>query len=288
MHNYQKNDLELCLQHRTIVYIGDSTVRQIFWATARKLDIARADQESETAERHTDLIFGNGVISLEFYWDPYLNSSDLHRHLNAASIPRVKDSDRDSAAIVVVSGGLWHARFLGDSFYRRFNHSITDISQLMTVQAHHSSQTYDNLLVLAPVQTPLYSDLAPSRAALTPDRITTLNEHLFHLTEEQDVPVAWAFSFMTKGQELAYESGGLHVVQAIADRMADVLLNIRCNAIITRRLGYPMDKTCCMSYQTLSWIQYGIFAFVMFSLPWLTFAASKGMMVYPSISIFVC
>lgn len=286
MHNYQKGELELCLQHRRIVYIGDSTVRQIFWATARKLDLARADKEDEVAEKHTNLIFGNSAVTIEFYWDPYLNSSSLHRHLTAASLPRSEGSDRDGAAIVMVGGGLWHARYLKDSFNHRFNHSITDISRLMTTQAHHSAHTADNLLVFAPVHTPLYNALAPSRAALTPDRISPLNELLFQLSREQGLPVAWAFSFMTRGQENAYEGGGLHVVRAVADRMADVLLNIRCNAILIRTLGYPMDKTCCMGYQAFNWTQY--VAFVIALLPSLTFAVKGGRRNCHLISIVLC
>lgn len=277
MHNYQNHDVEACLKYRKIVFVGDSTVRQVFWATARKLDPGRAEREMQAAERHTDIIFGGASVIVEFYWDPYLNSSSLHKHLTAASFPKADRSEGDGAAIVLVGAGLWHARYLGDSSFHRFNTSISNIVRFMTTQAHHSSNTADNLLVLAPVQVPLYGSLAHSRATLTADKVDPLNEYLFQLATKRDLPVAWAFSLMTWSQATAYDTDGLHLVSDIADRKADVLLNMRCNAILTRIQGYPMDKTCCTGYQQPNWIQYGFVISAIGLFPGVLVVFVKGM-----------
>jgi hypothetical protein len=36
MHEYKQTDISQCLQGRRLVFIGDSTVRQVFWAVAQK------------------------------------------------------------------------------------------------------------------------------------------------------------------------------------------------------------------------------------------------------------
>lgn len=38
LYNYQSNDIQSCLREQTVVFIGDSTTRQVFLALARKLN----------------------------------------------------------------------------------------------------------------------------------------------------------------------------------------------------------------------------------------------------------
>lgn len=62
---------------------------------------------------------------------------------------------------------------------------------------------------------------------------------------------------MTTKDERFYQSDGLHVIESAASRMADVLLNVRCNALLRRNSvkSYPTDKSCCTSYEDPNWTQ---------------------------------
>jgi hypothetical protein len=60
---------------------------------------------------------------------------------------------------------------------------------------------------------------------------------------------------MTRSWPELVGDSGMHVNTRVADKMADVLLNFRCNAKIAQIQGYPLDKTCCSTYRRLSWVQ---------------------------------
>lgn len=45
----------------------------------------------------------------------------------------------------------------------------------------------------------------------------------------------------------AYGSSGLHILDSIPDRQADILLNKRCN-LGAAKIGFPYNRTCCSLY----------------------------------------
>lgn len=294
MHKYKAKDLESCLASRKVVYVGDSTVRQVFWATARKLDPVRADKEMRIARKHTDLVFsGPGAVTVEFFWDPYLNSSQLHRELTVASLLENDGGAADTAAILMVGGGLWHARYLGEHSLQRFKSSVRAIALRMALDqqaipknsAHMTSLRptgSETTVFLSPVQIPLYESLTPLRAqSITHTRVSSLNEALLQLSPNHSILIPWASSLMTWHQKVAYDSSGLHVVGTVADTMADLLLNLRCNAQLSSTKGYPMDKTCCMGYQQPNRTQVVILISSLVLLPCLLLVSIRGMWVFP-------
>lgn len=294
MHDYQIDDLATCLRYRKAVFVGDSITRQVFWATAQKLGL-----QSQGEDRHADLAFSNKGVTIEFIWDPYLNSSSLYRELTAASLAGEGSNAADTAAILLIGGGLWHARYLDKTYFASFEGSIQDISQTMSTQDEkypemlwnwpsNSAENPDSLVVTAPVPIPVYKSLTPSRAqTLTPDRINPLNLHLQQVSWENKMQTAWSYTFMTSRHEGSYQIDGLHVIREVASIMADVLLNIRCNAALrgAQTKVYPMDKTCCNVYEKPNRIQAAVLNGSMGLLPFLvlvTFKGSKRLAFLPS------
>ena len=259
MHNYQDNDLIPCLKHRRLVFLGDSSVRQLYWATARKFGI----QEHSKAG-HSDLAFHIHDAAVEFRWDPFLNSSNLTLELTAAARSRQGDKMAHSTAALVIGGGLWHARYLDEAHYfDRYRASLESISQSMDHLSpknaggplHRYSfgplDTHGFVLV-TPVPVPFYNGLSPERAiTITPAKIDTMNLHLYQNSAAGNVTVPWSFSTMMSPNDSVYQPDGLHFTDDLATRMVDVILNLRCNLelrITNRHRGYPMDKTCCNRY----------------------------------------
>lgn len=282
MRTYKRKNMAAC-QLRKVTMIGDSTIRELFWATAEKLDSAGAEQAIDLAEKHSNVNFSRAGIDLSFIWDPYLNSSALQHYLTA-----YRSNSSDAASILVVGGGLWHAGNLGDKYLQAFGDTIDRIMPFMNSEWPREKRPYtetftngpnnENLLILAPVQTPRYQDLKPERAAgMTQYRIDPMNDYLRQLHLQKGAHVAWSWSKMVQRQPEAYQRDGLHVVHNVAARQIDVVLNMRCNLQLSRKeYIYPMDTTCCNGYPRPLWLQLVFLMVSLGVLPLLTMLAAQG------------
>ena len=82
---------------------------------------------------------------------------------------------------------------------------------------------------------------------------------------------------MTALDPALYQTDGLHFDENAASQMSDVLLNLRCNAVVKGASvkGYPMDNTCCNSYDQPSWTQAAILNVSIFLSPILVLITSR-------------
>lgn len=281
LHEYHSRDITTCLQGK-LAFVGDSTVREVFWAMAGKLDASGTQRATHAAEKHSDIMFDREGVELQFVWDPYLNGSKLDRYLESQ---RSLGAKEDKALILLIGGGLWHARNLGDvsteAFGSAFDRIVVNLrkpegSKLPFVNPHNSRPNVEHLLGIAPVRVPQYRSLSPDRAAtLAQNKINPMNDYLQHLYTDHGLPVMWSFSAMTS-EPLAFQQDGLHVVHSVATLQADILLNLRCNAKLSSRGSYPMDKTCCSAYTQPNWIQQTFLMCSLGLLPLVTAIAAKG------------
>ncbi|KAI0512629.1 10 TM acyl transferase domain found in Cas1p-domain-containing protein [Xylaria bambusicola] len=274
MVEYSSHAIHDCLAGRKFVLAGDSTIRQIFWAAARKLDpkLAAAELNEIVAadEKHRDLSFYAEGVNLEFIWDPWLNSTNLVDTLEAfRALPTsaqestlVKKEEQSPALIVLGAPGLWAARYGGDEYMTLFRDGISTVSSYLSLASEHSTSRSSSLsalpnsndgynsgpnhILLTPVQEPAYNSLSNKRTeTITPERIDEMNDYLSHLPSNQTSHVVWAFNRMTAFSDKSFEDDGLHVEDAIADRKIDIVLNAHCNnpAVLEDR---AFKGTCCV------------------------------------------
>ena len=268
LHEYSSQDISACLQSQRILLVGDSTVRQIFWALVKKFDANHAKKAIQEADAHSNLNYTSGDLLIEFTWDPYVNSTTLQRELMASEKETGADRDgntnKNRPAITFIGGGLWYARHGHVNPLREFKDAIDNIIPFINVKstkttfpASDSSSIVErnaNLLYLAPVQVPWYESLSlERRRTITPAKINTMNEYLQQLSEYQGANILWSYYHMTDKRKSAYAESGLHVTESVATKKADVLLNLKCNA---RAAAYPFDRTCCSNYQKPVWSQW--------------------------------
>ena len=285
MHKFTEKDLVTCLEDRRFVLIGDSTMRQVFWAIAKKLDF-----QQQEGDRHANVSFRHKGISIEFIWDPFLNSTSFQQELIGASVSTKGLSVPYSTAILFIGGGLWHARYLGQEYLRHYEDFLNNISQNLFIQdekalvtrsiwSSDSALHAESPLILSPVLIPAYQSLSTIRAqSITPKRIEAINERLQHAAIKTNLPLIWSYILMTTEQKQAHLSDGLHVTENVASSMADLLLSLRCNSILRRAQAkvYPVDKTCCTNYQRPNGKQSMILNVTLWFLPILTLITLKN------------
>lgn len=253
LHEYNAREIQSCLQCNRLLFVGDSTIRQVYWATVRRLDTQRAAEMSLSAPKHGNLKFGQGCVEVEFWWDPFLNSTMLTKEIKHYR-SYMESSNSTGTAAMLVGTGLWHAKTLGPMFLPGFKQSIDSVAASLAhtptgknaVALPPSRRDGSAYLVLfAPIPLPIQSRLDPAHAAtMTPERIQGMNEYLRSAASKFSIEVLWSYSFMTGQRDSAFETDGYHAVKMIADRQADVFLNMRCNSQPSLE-HYPFDKTCC-------------------------------------------
>jgi N-acetylneuraminate 9-O-acetyltransferase len=295
LHEYKKDDIQECFSQQRLVFIGDSTIRQIFWAVAKKMDQERADEEIaemlDSNDKHRDLQFTSAGVTVQFLWDPWLNSTGLDVELKNFRVdPHQGHGEwvKKSAGLILLGApGLWNARHGQENYFKDFRESIDrviphmDHAPIGSGLSHPRSspfparQTSPNLLLLAPVQVPRYQSLSLSREeTITPEKIDAMNDLLQQVSAHSYADVVWSYSLMTFSGREEYEDSGLHVVENVAHRKADVLLNLRCNSNATSK-GYPFDRTCCSNYTHIAGVQWIMLLGGMFFLPGLFFLRRK-------------
>ena len=306
MHEYKKDDIQKCFRKRRLVFIGDSTTRQVFWAVAKKMDQEKAEEGItemlDMNEKHKDLEFTSDGVTVLFIWDPFLNSTGLDRELKSfRPDPELVEEEADEGAGLILLGapGLWYARHGEENFHKDFKESIDNVipymdhakegTAMLPVSRPFPSRKYSpNFILLAPVQVPWYQALSPSREeTITPEKIDEMNDYLQQVSAHSSADVVWSYSLMTFEGRAAYEESGLHVVDNIAHRKADVLLNLRCNADAASK-GYPFNRTCCSNYKQPGSAQWIILLAGMFLLPALPFLRRQHLrinLLLPSASV---
>ena len=227
-------------------------MRQLYWATARKIDPERAYQDQHISQKHSDKLFQKDEFpTVNFIWDPFLNSTILFNQLHSANAANSSRALESATAILVIGGGLWHARYLRDKGLQAWKEHVGYISSLLDDPRPWTPDSRRPLRLLAPVQVPLYDSLNEDRRrTLKPATIEAMNDHLLQVSTSHHLQIPFVFNRMLERQPAAYEESGLHASMNTADHMVDVILNMACNSRLAQQRGYPMDLTCCSKYAT--------------------------------------
>lgn len=229
---------------------------------------------------HKNLEFTSDGVTVQFIWDPWLNSTGLDFELTKFKADPADQQEADESAGLVLLGapGLWHARYGQENFHKDFrdaidhvipymDHSNLDRAAWPTTGPFSARKQSPNLLLLAPIQVPRYVSLSPLGVeTITPQKIDHMNDYLQQVSAHSSADIVWSYSLMTWGGRSEYDDSGLHVIENVALRKADVLLNLRCNADSTKE-GYPFNRTCCSNYEKPNMVQWSILLTAVLSLP---------------------
>ena len=285
MHTYRQPDVTACLRDRKVLFIGDSTIRQIFWAFADKLNAQATREQEAVADKHSNLEYSQGAVSLKFIWDPFLNKTQSHAALSQQK-KRMSGSSRSNGNsqapdLLAVGGGLWFAKHLTyENATREFGQAVQRLlTDLDLKQVARKGPVIvppmQDLVAIAPVQEVDYSNPRLDKR-LTPAKINHMNELLHKATYNTVAPVIWSLKEVARADATGYAEDGVHKVKEIVERQADILLNLRCNSILMRDQPYPRNKTCCVAYPEPNWVQTILLKVGLLGLPIIFWATSMG------------
>lgn len=107
MHKYTPPEVQYCLRSKRVVFIGDSTTRQLFFSMAQLADPTLPSSPPSSFEKHSDhsLPAGTGTW-FDFFWDPFLNSTKTETLLKGDGFGK-----RDAPNMLVLGTGLWFLRY---------------------------------------------------------------------------------------------------------------------------------------------------------------------------------
>lgn len=253
MHNYKTPEISDCLGHSRIVYVGDSIVRQQFFA-ALKIIKPSVDTAGE-AHVNRKYVFNDEHLTLEFWWDPYLNETT---DLLQGSLPSIRPS------LMIVGSGAWQMHYLGDDYFEEWKKGINTI-----LNAVQQTQVADAVL-LSPVEIPQYEKLGANRTqTMTMEKINKMNDYLMDKQDQLgtlQTPLVIPFVWNEIGTHATnVTEDGLHYNPIVTSVQTQIALNYRCNDQLSKK--FPMADTCCFTYPTPRWYQLAFMAFFLFWIP---------------------
>ncbi|KEF54883.1 uncharacterized protein A1O9_09326 [Exophiala aquamarina CBS 119918] len=221
LYPYKSDDVQQCLSKRSLIFLGDSTARDLFWAISYKLDLSRALDIHSKSGKHQNVIFSSEQAEVKFIWDPFLNAtSAVDQHVFPDS-----PNGGEVSKLFVVGAGLWHIKHLGprhQSVSRHFLQTRPD-SRLGPFNAIllPISVSQSKRLAINP-SGPFDSERAGHWNILSTEISSSKNASM-------DFGIFRSYLEMIDGAINAFEQDGIHISHTITPVIADVLLNSICN-----------------------------------------------------------
>lgn len=261
LHQYQAKEAALCLASKQVVFIGDSITRKLFFQFGQAIDSSLPKAPSDNEHKHADhSLRSKAGTRLQFYWDPYLNSTRTYEFIVSPS--SASDTTQPSVALLVLGTGLWYLRYPGSGGLQAWE---ANMETTVNAIAHSHVKPADKV-VLLPIEEVIASKLSPERASsMHYSDIDAMNSDLFHRihlphshhsgffsSSSPSLPISLPLVF-NKMLGPSQTEDGLHFSDNIVKAQANILLNMRCNDILPKK--FPLDKTCCRRYPSPSFIQ---------------------------------
>lgn len=247
INTYSAPQVTSCLVGRHVVFIGDSTVRQVFFALVRYAD----PKVDITGEKHTDREIMTQGIKFSFYWDPYLNETASTNLLAGKLGGAILSGSRPTMA--VVGSGLWYLRQPSSGGVEAWKR-IVDRIFAGTLKSGVGQSIADEVILL-PVEEVVEERMSAERAATVHrNDIAVMNDYLMLKQGDlaSNLAIPRVFNKIIEGRDDQTEDG-FHFSDAVTKVQANVLLNLRCNDVMPKK--FPFDKTCCSQYPLPNWVQ---------------------------------
>ncbi|KAF3920059.1 hypothetical protein ABW21_db0209066 [Orbilia brochopaga] len=276
LHTYTGADIAACLPNRRILFVGDRSLKPIFRALVRKFTPnappALPSILAAPVDEHETLLEFGGSVTMDFIHDPFMNSTRLLYELAPWHNGSVENTAHDTPAIFIVGAGIAYAANppVDVNPQRIWHHAINTVVSHMRYGPRPTFLGGRDSLLLAPVAHPAWEKLQPDeRGHLDPHLAIDTNKYLHELATVQGVDVlrAWRVASdddrfesvvpnhrYNKWHSKATYDDGWTLLPDAAERRVDMVLNLRCNAVLAAA-GRRVASACCMRYRQPGWVQ---------------------------------
>ncbi|GES77864.1 Cas1p-domain-containing protein [Rhizophagus clarus] len=248
MKKYNTQSTTTCLKNQRILFVGDSTIRTLFYSLIKKI---KPTLNVTSQPKHSNLHFTFNEVTFEFQWDPYLNnnSTDI---LLGESHERSRGLFGKRPSILVMGSGLWYLRHRESGGINEWKKTIDKIFDAITSPKDYFSIA--DAIFLAPVERLVHEKLSPNRATTMSDEdIYKMNEYLKVKQKEKDLlDIPFVFNKIVEEAREETEDG-VHYSDKITNIQADILLNYRCNDLLPKKA--PVSNTCCNRYPQMKLLE---------------------------------
>lgn len=247
LHPYKPKELDQCFGSRRVVFIGDSVTRGLFYGALRSVD-ASITQEGQP--KHSDRTIATaGGSHWTFYWDPFLNTTNWDQILS--DWPTSSSHGKPTQpALLIVGSGLWYLRHqLNLEPWR------TKMDQLFDFSLNPRNRIADQIALL-PIEIPVTEKLSPERRSIEVKDVDQMNAYMLQKLESNpahQIAIPLVHNLMLTDAQTETKDG-LHFSESVTNTQARVLLNMRCNNVLSKK--FPLDKTCCFEYPRPNYIQW--------------------------------
>ncbi|KAI9751041.1 MAG: hypothetical protein M1815_001444 [Lichina confinis] len=251
LYDYKPEDISSCFHGNRLVFIGSDYVFQAYAAIRRKLGDTDADGELERIDPDTPTHVHSQLkgVSMDLYWDPFLNSTEWHHELATYRDAKAGVNEAGSrTSLYLVGGGRWQLESIQNTRFDQFEAALHQLIRLVgpmrtsewrykASPPNFAGVEEQAIFLLAPVHGDLKEILADPDQGGQTRAIRQLNDHLRHLAAQHGLDVVWNYSIMTWPEHVRPGepgSGHVDVNRAVATR-ANILLNLSCNSKATTR-----------------------------------------------------
>lgn len=244
LYPHKQKTVSECLSGRRVVFVGDSTVRQLYYGAVSTVD----PNVDRAGEKHSNKGLTIEGARWDFVWDPFLNSTAFDQLL------RGQYGKTGPPTLLVVGSGLWYLRH--HQPVELWTERIDRLFSAVLGGADGKLSIADEV-VLLPVEVPVEDRLSDDRKqTLTRPAVDAMNAELVARFEaDPTIGLAFpsVFNQMETGGAGDLAQDGLHFGDEMVRTQARILLNLRCNDVLVKK--FPLDKTCCYQYPTPNWVQ---------------------------------
>lgn len=238
--------------------------RKLFFQFGQILDPSLPNTPPDELQKHSDhSLRSKAGTQIEFYWDPYLNTSRAHELINTRNA-LVNDTAgylSHRPALLVLGSGLWYLRYVESGGLSAWE---ANIEATLGTLSRAASKAADEIVFL-PIEEVVSSKLSSDRASsIRSSDIDAMNSDLYHRIHppgdssllfpniSPSMPIALPMVF-NRMLDPSQTDDGLHFADQLIKAQANILLNLRCNDMLPK--AFPLDKTCCRSYPWPSILQ---------------------------------